>query len=307
MKRFDRAFWIILALICSSSLAFAVTVNFDTFISGRSSAVQPLGSSDKFAAVQAGVTVYLQGNQVVTLTDSQTLTNKTFNCSSQASCTVRLGTDVTGVLGTALGGTNLSSYTSGGVVCATASGILASSSALTANLPVIGGGAGVCPSSGSWSGNTTKGASVNGSISSGTGIVGDANGNIVSSSNVALLNQVQTWTGAQTFGSSFFTQNPQAGTTYTFQNSDCGEYVYFTNANAITATPPNTLPVNCAVGIIQGGTGRVTVVNGGSGNATYINPFSFTGTVGPGAVIGLLILSNAGGTAATGILTGSGS
>lgn len=44
------------------------------------------------------------------------------------------------------GGTGLASGTSGGVLCFTASGTIASSSALTANTVVIGGGAGVCPS-----------------------------------------------------------------------------------------------------------------------------------------------------------------
>ena len=306
MKRFDRAFWIILALICIASVARAVTVNFDTFISGRSSATQPLGSSDKFAAVQGGVTVYLQANQVLTLTDAQTLTNKTINCSSQASCTVRLGSDVTGVLGTTFGGTGLSALNSGGILCATSASVLASSVALTANAPIVGGGSGVCPSSGSWSGNTTKGASVNGSISSGLGIIGDVNGNIVSSSSVALLNQTQTWTGPQTFGMTFPTIVTESSTSHLF--TECGEYVYFTNAAPITATPPNTLAVGCSIGIIQGGAGRVAVVNGGTGNATYISPFGYTGTSGtPGAIIGLLIVGNSGGSAASGVLTGTGS
>jgi len=44
-----------------------------------------------------------------------------------------------------IGGTNLSSYTSGGVVCATGSTTLASSALLTANAPVVGGGSGTCP------------------------------------------------------------------------------------------------------------------------------------------------------------------
>lgn len=44
------------------------------------------------------------------------------------------------------GGTNLASGTSGGILCFTGSGTIASSGALTANTVVIGGGAGVCPS-----------------------------------------------------------------------------------------------------------------------------------------------------------------
>lgn len=64
--------------------------------------------------------------------------------------------------GTALpvanGGTALTSGTSGGVLAYTASGVLASSAALTANSPVLGGGAGVVPKV--VAGITSDGASV---------------------------------------------------------------------------------------------------------------------------------------------------
>src|SRR6516162_8304123 len=51
--------------------------------------------------------------------------------------------------------------TSGGIPYFSAATTLSSSAVLTANLPVIGGGAGVAPSVGSVSGNTTKFATVN--------------------------------------------------------------------------------------------------------------------------------------------------
>lgn len=65
-------------------------------------------------------------------------------------------TNISGTAAVAQGGTGLTSGTSGGVLAYTASGTLASSAALTANLPVIGGGAGVAPSVGTRSGNTTR-------------------------------------------------------------------------------------------------------------------------------------------------------
>ena len=65
----------------------------------------------------------------------------------------------------AQGGTNLGSGTSGGILGFTASGVIASSPALTLNNPVIGGGAGATPTSGAWANPTaTAGPSaVNGS------------------------------------------------------------------------------------------------------------------------------------------------
>ena len=62
--------------------------------------------------------------------------------------------NATGVTPVANGGTGLTAGTSGGVLCYTATGTLASSGLLAANAILIGGGAGVCPSS------TTTGANV---------------------------------------------------------------------------------------------------------------------------------------------------
>ena len=75
------------------------------------------------------------------------------------------------------GGTGLASGTSGGVLAYTAAGTLASSGALTANLPVIGGGAGVAPSVGTRSGNTTAYVTTTGAQTLGDCVKIDANGN----------------------------------------------------------------------------------------------------------------------------------
>lgn len=76
------------------------------------------------------------------------------------------------------GGTGLASGTSGGILGFTASTTLASSAALTANLPVIGGGAGATPSSGTRTGNTTEFASWTGAKTSGACVEIDASGNL---------------------------------------------------------------------------------------------------------------------------------
>jgi hypothetical protein len=90
-------------------------------------------------------------------------------------------TNVTGVaqVSVAQGGTALASGTSGGVLAYTAAGTLASSGVLTANAPVIGGGAGVVPTVGTRSGNTTSFGTTSGTLTSGDCVKFDANGNLV--------------------------------------------------------------------------------------------------------------------------------
>lgn len=68
---------------------------------------------------------------------------------------VSLTADVSGITPVANGGTNLASGTSGGVLCYTATGTLASSGALTSNVLTKGGGAGVCPTNSSITDNGT--------------------------------------------------------------------------------------------------------------------------------------------------------
>lgn len=72
---------------------------------------------------------------------------------------------------------NLAGF-SGGVPYFSSSSVLASSNLLTANNPVIGGGAGLAPSSGARSGNTTTFGTTSGSLTSGHCADFDASGNI---------------------------------------------------------------------------------------------------------------------------------
>lgn len=81
----------------------------------------------------------------------------------------------------AQGGTGLASGTSGGIPAYTASGTIASSAALTANNPVIGGGSGAAPSTGTRSGNTTEFGTTTGAKTTGQQLAFDASGNIIAS------------------------------------------------------------------------------------------------------------------------------
>jgi len=86
-----------------------------------------------------------------------------------------------GTLGVGAGGTGITSGTSGGVPYFSGSTTIASSGALTANLPVIGGGAGTAPSVGTRSGNTTQFVTTTGTQTSGRCVEIDANGNHIAS------------------------------------------------------------------------------------------------------------------------------
>lgn len=86
-----------------------------------------------------------------------------------------------GTLAVAAGGTGLTSGTSGGIPYFSSSSAISSSAALTANLPVIGGGAGATPTVGTRSGNTTSFATTSGSLTSGHCTQIDASGNFTDS------------------------------------------------------------------------------------------------------------------------------
>lgn len=79
----------------------------------------------------------------------------------------------------AQGGTGLTSGTSGGIPYFSSSTTIASSAALTANLPVIGGGAGAAPTVGTRSGNTTAFVTTTGTLTSGRCAEWDASGNLI--------------------------------------------------------------------------------------------------------------------------------
>lgn len=98
------------------------------------------------------------------------------------------------------------------------------------------------------------------------------------------------------------TVTTQAGTTYTFTPTDCNTEVSFTNAGAVTATIPATLPVGCNIAILQSGVGKVSVTGSAVTAATLHSAHSYTSTSAQWAVIGVNIPS-----AAVAILTGDGS
>ncbi len=302
-NRIDRTILTVCLILLFAGISYA-TQDFSVFFAARTAATTPLGSGDKLIVLQGGSDKYIAGNLVATLADSQTLTNKTINGSSNT-LTVLAASQLSGVVGPANGGTGLSSGTSGGILCATGSTTYAFSSAPAANTPMLWGGAGACPGGGTRSGNTTVFATASGALTSAIGFVADASGNIVSSTRAALLDIPQTWTGAQTFSSTFGTQVNDATLNHNVAAGDCGKYLYMTNASAATVTLLNTAVVGCSLPIEQGGAGQITVVPGGAG-ATLSNGHGYTKTFGANSVINVYVDTNAGGSAAHWVLTGDG-
>lgn len=154
----------------------------------------------------------------------------------------------------AAGGTNLASGTSGGVLYFSGSTTLASSGALTANKPVIGGGAGVAPSSGTTSGNTTTFATTTGTLISGHCVQFDASGNLVDSGSTncggggstawsAIGNPAGNLSLSMGSDTSTFTFGATTGTgdlfkwTDTLNNTGTGALGHFTTASGSAAIP----------------------------------------------------------------------
>jgi hypothetical protein len=285
------------------STAFGVTIDFKTFFAALTSAATPLGSGDRFIVLQGGADKGIPGNIVLTLNDSQTETNKTINGASNT-LTVLAATQLSGLVPVANGGVPVTPV-SGGIPCGTSTTTYAFSALLTANLPLIGGGAGACPGLGSVTGSTSKFVTNTGSNATGQGGSWDASGNWVNNANAVFTNVAQSFSAQQTFASTLGTQNNQStGSSYTLLSSDCGKTVYVTSASLFTITLPNNFSVPCTVQLEQGGAGQVATV-AASGATGPSNPRNFTKTFGQYSVVTVFVDTNSG-TNGHWILTGDG-
>lgn len=164
------------------------------------------------------------------------------------------------------------SGTSGGIPYFSSASALSSSAALTANAPVIGGGAGAAPSVGSRSGNTTEFATVSGALTSGHATVADVSGNIVDSGAAPGTGTVSSVTcGAGLSGGTITTSGTCASTetiravtstTDTILSTDAAKLVTYSNASAIAVTLPQatgSFAVGFGFSVQNLGAGLVTV------------------------------------------------
>lgn len=176
----------------------------------------------------------------------------------------------TGTLSVSRGGTGLGSGTSGGVLAYTASGTLASSAALAANAPMIGGGAGVVPST----------------ITAGT-------------TNQKLIGITAAAPSFRTFANSFTTPSDPTGTaSNTYVMMGLGSTVTLTpsatgNVNvSMTGTCYNTSAADGLLITLAYGTGTAPT-NGAAATGTLVgNPLSVNEATAGGAAKPFTVIGN---------------
>lgn len=185
----------------------------------------------------------------------------------------------------------VSGATSGGVACFTSATTETSSGTLTGNLPVFGGGPGVCLSSGSRTGNTTTVVTGTGAYTNGHGLVIDVNGNVVDSGGVP--------SGGTGNAGFTVTTTFSATPTFTCPSSTAGTVGMFVLSTTLTAnitsstlstcTGSASLSSDLAFVFVQDATGGRTVAMPTGFDGCFVNPaanqrteciYSWDGTTG---------------------------
>lgn len=230
--------------------------------------------------------------------NSVTVTGKSMSGASNTFTAIPGTAISSGVVGVANGGTGLSSGTSGGILGFTASGVLASSSILTTNQLVLGGGAGATPTSLGSLGTTTTvlhgnagGAPTYGAVSLTADVSGTlpiANGGTSQTTANAAFNALApsqatnsgkflttdgtntSWATVSGSGANVILSNLTSPTAI---NQD----LIFNKSNARTETQDKTGVTNSESIYMESG----TVVDGTSGNATVLSGDA-SGTGGSG-------------------------
>jgi hypothetical protein len=150
-------------------------------------------------------------------------------------------------------------FTSGGIPYFSSASAVASSAALTANLPVIGGGAGAAPSVGTRTGNTTQFATWTGATTAARCVDTDVNGNLQITAGDCGTAGVSSLTGTGVVTNSVST----GAVTLTVAGTS-GGIVYFSSASAWASSGALT----ASMPVIGGGAGVAPTVGTVTGNTT---------------------------------------
>lgn len=211
---------------------------------------------------------------------------------------------ITGTLAVANGGTNLASGTSGGVLYYSASGTLASSGALSANLLVLGGGAGAAPTSLSCASATTVlhggtpptcsavnlATDVTGSIgvtTGGTGLSSFATGDLIQATAADTLSALASVSAGSFLRSGGVTTASVWSTTKWPNAATTGDILYASGTNQYA----NLADVAVGSVLVSGGVGTAPAY---SATPTVTSLTLTTALIGPGteAAAGVIRLAN---------------
>jgi hypothetical protein len=144
------------------------------------------------------------------------------------------------------GGTGLTVGTSGGVPYFNATTTMASSAALTANLPVIGGGAGAAPTVGSRSGTTTSFATTTGTLTSGNCAQWDASGNLTATGSAC-----GSATGLGDPGSNGVVVRTSSGTTTARTIAGTANQISVSNGDGVSGNPILSVPSSAQLSVAK--------------------------------------------------------
>lgn len=292
-----------------ASPVFTGTVTAPTFIGNLT------GNATTATALAANPTDCTAGQYATAIAANGNLT-----------CAIVASSQISGTVGVSQGGTGLTSGTSGGILGYTATGTIASSSLLTANQILIGGGAGVLPSAlaaGSQYQVLRMGASnpAYGSIdlsqsAAVTGVLGIANGGSNSTATATAggvgygTGTAHAYTSAGTTGQFLKSNGSSAPAFATFAAPTIQK---FTSGSGTYTTPTSPAPIYIRVRMVGGGGGGAgSGSGGGSGTGGGASTFGTTLLSAGGGLGGSLSGGNTGGSSSLGTgpigtaLTGSG-
>ena len=118
-----------------------------------------------------------------------------------------------------------------------------------------------------------------------------------------------TFTATQTFAGVNGGVNVQSGTTYTIVATDCGKTLLMTGTSPVVTLAASIAPASgtsCIIGVIQGGSTKVSVNGSAVSAASLVSAHSYTGTNGTiGSTIDVILTTVS--ATATAYLTGDGS
>lgn len=291
--------------------AFSFTLPTAVGIAGRIYTIKKIDSST------TGVGIATTGGQTIDGAASASLVSQwdcisvlsnNVNWVSSGSCTPPVadpGTDSLFYFKNSTKALTAFTQTSGGVLAFGAGGTPVSSGALTANLPVIGGGAGAAPTVGTRSGNTTAYVTTTGAQTSGDCVKIDASGNHIANGSAC-----GTGAGAGGPGTPLFTYVSATGTgpdntateTSLIGTATIGSKTFPVNTcvagtivkallSGIITTPavPNDLTITAYMGATAVASGVITGTNVASLTGQTFNIDMTMGCTGSGASGSLVV------------------